>query len=53
VRAASDPELLTGVIGYGGRRKKRKRPEDTVESSGKKAKLVSDEMTSAMASHLG
>jgi hypothetical protein len=52
VRAASDPEPFTGVSGYSGTRKKRKE-EGTVDSSGKKAKLVGDEMTCAMASHLG
>jgi hypothetical protein len=52
VRPASYPATFTGLSGYGGTRKKCKR-EGTVESSGKDAKLVSEEMTSAMAGHLG
>jgi hypothetical protein len=51
VKAASDPQLFTGVSGYGWMTKRKL--EGTVESSEKKAELVNDEMTYIMASHLG
>jgi hypothetical protein len=50
--AACDPGLFSGVSGYGVTRKKRKH-EGTVDPTGKKAELVSDDMTYVMASHLG